>query len=894
MARGMGYADAFQYGVGRQLYRGKNVKQEVLLITGQVHRSRAMQNTSDNADRELESAGKHPLDGATPRPLGSRTAAAGSEFLKALGSDLAGVAVRPVEFLTVIRHRLAEASKPAIAAMSALAARLVELLTVLLRERLAEASKPAIAAMSALVVQLGQFQTVKREPREPPAALVVPAMSARGMLLRRLGLGIALTALSGTLTLSCAMLWALHDAPLDKRVFESNRPTLLLEAANGEPLGRAGPLKLADDRLQDFPAILIQAVLSTEDRRFYDHFGVDPLGILRAAHANRVAGGIVEGGSTITQQLVKLEYRDNRRTYTRKLREALLAIWLETHLSKDEILIRYLNRVYVGDGAYGVATTAQLYFGKRPADLTLAEAAMLAGLIQAPSEFDPLRHIEAAQARAAAVLDAMVANGVIDEKTATAAKASPATVRSSPQLMPASSWFTDWIAKRAAGLTSLQTGSARVRTTLMPGLQRLAQQVLDDALTVQGRRLGVSQGALVAMRPDGAVVAMVGGRDYQTSQFNRAADANRQPGSAFKLFVYLAALRNGYTPQDTIDAGPVDINGWKPENFDNEGFGRITLAEAFARSVNTAAVRLAMNVGLDHVIAAARDLGIDAAISPVPSSALGAVGVSLLDLTSAFASVRSDRMHIEAWGVAAVGPADRSQMWTARRPLISARTLDPYQKPLVDLLQGVIEYGTGRAAALGGVFAAGKTGTSQDYRDAWFIRFNDALVVGVWVGNDDDAPMKRVVGGTLPAAIWKRFMTEATPLIDQPGISVAKQPANPTQLPDVLTSKSDDQAVPDASQRPDSGFCDYQACSSFYHSFRASDCTYQPYSGGPRQLCEKGKLPSNEAAQTFGIPPDGPAPVRCNIDVCARFYMSFNSSDCTYQPYGGPRQLCEK
>ena len=520
MTRGMGDADAFQYGVGRQLYRGKNVKQEVLLITGQVHRSRAMQNTSDNADRGLESAGKHPLDGTTPRPLGSRAAAAGSEFLKALGSDLAGVAVRPVEFLTVIRHRLAEASKPAIAAMSALAARLVEFLTVLrqrlaeaskpaiaamsalaarlvelltvLRERLAEASKPAIAAMSALVVQLGQFQTVKRGPREPPAGLVVPAMSARGMLLRRLGLGIALTALSGTLTLSCAMLWALHDAPLDKRVFESNRPTLLLEAANGEPLGRAGPLKLADDRLQDFPAILIQAVLSTEDRRFYDHFGVDPLGILRAAHANRVAGGIVEGGSTITQQLVKLEYRDNRRTYTRKLREALLAIWLETHLSKDEILIRYLNRVYVGDGAYGMATAAQLYFGKRPADLTLAEAAMLAGLIQAPSEFDPLRHIEAAQARAAAVLDAMVANGVIDEKTATAAKANPATVRSSPQLMPASSWFTDWIAKRATGLTSLQTGSARVRTTLMPGLQRLAQQVLDDALTVQGRRLGVS------------------------------------------------------------------------------------------------------------------------------------------------------------------------------------------------------------------------------------------------------------------------------------------------------------------------------------------------------------------------------------------------------------------
>jgi membrane peptidoglycan carboxypeptidase len=428
----------------------------------------------------------------------------------------------------------------------------------------------------------------------------------------------------------------------------------------------------------------------------------------------------------------------------------------------------------------------------------------------------------------------------------------------------------------------------------MPGLQRLAQQILDDALAVQGRRLGVSQGALVAMRPDGAVLAMVGGRDYRTSQFNRAVDANRQPGSAFKLFVYLAALRNGYSPQDTIDAGPVDINGWKPENFDNERYGRITLAEAFARSVNTAAVRLAMNVGLDQVISAARDLGIDAQISQVPSLALGTVGVSLLDLTSAFASVRSDRMHVQPWGVAAVGPADGSQRWTARRPLMSARTLDPYQKPLVDLLQGVVEYGTGRAAALDG-FAAGKTGTSQDYRDAWFIGFNEALVVGVWVGNDDDAPMKRVVGGTLPASIWKRFMTEATPLIDEQGMLVAKQPTNPAQLPDALTSQSDDQAVLGASQRPDSGFCDYQACSSFYHSFRASDCTYQPFSGGPRQLCEKGKLPSNEAAPTFGTPPTGPAPVRCNIDVCARFYMSFNPSDCTYQPYyGGPRQLCEK
>ena len=284
------------------------------------------------------------------------------------------------------------------------------------------------------------------------------------------------------------------------------------------------------------------------------------------------------------------------------------------------------------------------------------------------------------------------------------------------------------------------------------------------------------------MRPDGAVLAMVGGRDYASSQFNRAVDANRQPGSAFKLFVYLAALRKGYTPQDTIDAGPVDIKGWEPENFDSEHFGRITLAQAFAQSVNTAAVRLAMNVGLDNVIAAARDLGITEPLPEVPSLALGTAGVSLLDLTGAFASVRADHMRLRPWGVAAVGGETGSRMLATLPPLGAGQALDPYQKPLVELLEGVVEHGTGRAAALDG-FAAGKTGTSQDYRDAWFIGFDDRLVVGVWLGNDDDKPMKRVVGGGLPASIWKAFMTEATPLLDREGM-----PASAALTPDPMTA----------------------------------------------------------------------------------------------------------
>ena len=490
----------------------------------------------------------------------------------------------------------------------------------------------------------------------PPSAGRAPT-TARS--LRRLVFGIIIAGTSGLLILCCALLWALLGLPVDRAGGVADKPTLLLEAANGDPLGRVGVFTVADQPMQNFPAILIQAVLSTEDRRFYRHPGVDPLGILRAVHANRAVGEVVEGGSTITQQLVKMEYLTSDRTYIRKLREALMAMWLETHLSKDQILDRYLNRVYLGDGAYGMAAASQLYFNKRPADLTLAEAAMLAGLVKAPSELDPLHHLNAARARAATVLDAMVADHVIDEKAANAAKAAPATIKLSRQLAPARSWFSDWVAKSAVHLAGSQTGSVRVRTTLLPDLQNLAQRAVDDALAKQGRQLGVSQGALVAIRPDGAVLAMVGGRDYGNSQFSRAVDAYRQPGSAFKLFVYLAALRKGYTPQDTIDAGPIDIKGWAPANFDDEHYGQITLAEAFAKSVNTAAVRLAMDVGLDNVIAAARDLGITEPLPRLPSLALGSVGVSLVDMTGAFAS-GAGRPHAgAAMGSGRIGSAGR-------------------------------------------------------------------------------------------------------------------------------------------------------------------------------------------------------------------------------------------
>jgi 1A family penicillin-binding protein len=778
-----------------------------------------------------------------PRP-GSRTAAAAREFLKAFGGDL-----------------------------------------------------------GALVAPLRRFFIVA--PRATASSVRNGWPLVRG-LVRCIVLGIVPVCVGGALVVACAMLWALHGLPLDGPVHTPPKPTLLLEAADGTPLGRVGPLKFADAPLSAFPPVLVHAVLSIEDRRFYQEIGVDPLGILRAAWADRRAGKIVEGGSTITQQLVKRAYLDDdERTYTRKLREALLAIWLELRTSKDTILTRYLNVVYLGDGTNGMEAAARLYFDKPPADLTLPEAAMLAGLIQAPSALDPVHHLEAAQARAATVLDAMVANHVIDATTAAAAKAHPATVKDSRQMAQADSWFTDWVAKPATELAGARSGSVRVRTTLVPRLQQLAQQVVDQALEREGRHLHVSEGALVAMRPDGAVLALVGGRDYGTSQFNRA-DAQRPPGSAFKLFTYLAALRQGYTPQETIDGGPVDINGWKPANFDNEQYGRITLADAFAHSVNTASVRLAMKVGLDKVIAAARDLGLDTPLKPMPSLVLGTAGVSLLDLTGAYASVRADRMPVQPWGVSATGPADNPRTWVASTPLQSPKTLDPYDKPLLELLQGVVKYGTGRGAALDG-FAAGKTGTSQDYRDAWFIGFNDRLVVGVWVGNDDDSPMNRVVGGTMPASIWKQFMTEA---VTQPG-GEGMQVATPSTSgatedagnPPALSSEDQDRAGENPLLGSSADFaprwCNVKVCNSNYHSFRASDCTYQPWSG-PRQICAAGGSMPAQDARTPQAPDNmsdaaiAAAPGQCEVAACAKDYSSFRASDCTYQPYGdGSRQRCE-
>jgi penicillin-binding protein 1A len=720
--------------------------------------------------------------------------------------------------------------------------------------------------------------------------------------------------------------WALHSVAFPSVAEVTSQRVIALEAADGQALQPQGLLRLPPVPVEKMPADVVNAVLSIEDRRFYERGPIDPLAVLRALRDNLEAGHVVAGGSTITQQLVKILYLSPERTYRRKVQEAALAIWIDRHLTKNQILTSYLNDVYLGSGATGFPAAAKLYFGKQVADLSLPEAAMLAGMINAPGKDDPLHNLLAARIRAAAVLDAMVANGKISAAAALAAKLNPATPNPAQLSPSAAGWFTDWVYRDAAAAIPKLSGAVTVRTTLDLRLQQLASNVIDSMLASEGTKVHATQAALVAMRPDGAVVAMVGGRDYAASQFNRATQAKRQPGSAFKLFDYYAALRHGYRPDDTVLDEPVDIKGWEAHDYGRSYHGRVTLAAAFAHSYNAAAVRLSQQVGIPAVIAAARDLGLQAQLANHPSLALGSSEVSLLDLTSAYAAVRAGVAPVEPWAIDSVSLPNEQSAIPIGRPHVPQHSLGQYQNELIELLRGVVEHGTGRAAALPG-FAAGKTGTAQDYRDAWFIGFNDSLVVGVWVGNDDHSPMQRVVGGSLPAAIWKNFMEQANPA---PSTNVvAQQSTNrtqpaaeqPAQAPNALFNQNTAGAA--------SARCNIPVCERYYRSFRASDCTYQPDEGGPRRFCDRqgestaglnggvseGSAPTpsnadrdnaekqprspngqtangqNTAKDTAHAAP-GTTGGTCNAAACQR-YSSFRASDCTYQPFGGgPRRLC--
>jgi 1A family penicillin-binding protein len=542
-------------------------------------------------------------------------------------------------------------------------------------------------------------------------------------------------------------------------VVEATPSALIVEAENGQVFATRGIFKGEKISSSDLPPDLARAVIAVEDRRFYEHHGLDIRGIMRAALHNVVAAAAREGGSTITQQLVRMTYLSPERTFKRKVQEAMLALWLERHLAKEEILVRYLNTAYFGAGVYGVDAAAKRYFGKEVRQLSLNEAAMLAGLVRAPSALAPHRNLERARERAAHVLDAMVETGAISPEQADAARRQPTALRVPPETPPGTNYFVDMVNAEARPLLGPVSADWRIHSTLDLKLQAIAESVVGKRLATEGKAKNVSQAALVAMAHDGAILAMVGGRDYNDSQFNRVTQAKRQSGSLFKLFVYLAALKRGYTPQTVMIDRPVQIGDWEPENYGGRYRGPVTLRTAFAKSINSVAAQLANEVGIRSVIEVAKKLGIQSDLPRVPSLALGSAEVNLLEMTSAFAAIAADVESVEPYSLRSIHRGD--QTLHTRAAAMRPSSGDPAaRESMIDLLMSVLREGTGKAAQISGP-AAGKTGTTQDCRDAWFIGFTPELVVGVWTGNDDNTPMNGVTGGSLPATIWREFVTQA-------------------------------------------------------------------------------------------------------------------------------------
>ena len=553
------------------------------------------------------------------------------------------------------------------------------------------------------------------------------------------------------------IVWLVITAPLSRALEPLADPALLLTSDDGRPIALRGAIKEAPVDVTKLNPQTPAAFVAIEDRRFYRHWGIDPRGIGRALYADLRGGGVRQGGSTITQQLAKTSFLSGDRTIKRKAQEVIIAFWLEAWLTKQDILSRYLSSVYFGDGVYGLRAASHHYFRREPENLTLAQSAMLAGMVQAPSRLAPTQHLPAAQKRSRLVLRAMAETGVVS--AARAASVTMARPVSQEAKLPAGTYFADWVAPSASQAFESDFGQVKVRTTLDRDLQRLAVRAIGRA------PIGDGQAALVAMRPDGRVVAMVGGKNYAASPFNRVTQARRQPGSAFKLFVYLAALRAGWTPDSLIADKPITIGGWTPVNSDRVYRGDITLREAFARSSNAATVRLSEQIGRANVIRAARDLGITTPLPDKPSLALGTAGVSLLELTSAYAAVAGGHYPIVPRGLPEQQPVEGLKAFFR-----SDGSLDRGRDwaPMLDLLYAAANNGTGRRAALA-VPTFGKTGTTQENRDALFIGFAGNLVVGVWVGRDDDKSLGRISGGTVPADIWRSFMTAALAMDHQRG-----------------------------------------------------------------------------------------------------------------------------
>ena len=564
-----------------------------------------------------------------------------------------------------------------------------------------------------------------------------------------------------------------HLPPIQSLEIPKRPPSIKIVDLQGRLLATRGDMGGAAVPLKDLPRYVPQAFVAIEDRRFYSHYGIDPIGIARAIVANILHRGVSQGGSTLTQQLAKNLFLTQERTLFRKVQEVALAAWLERKFSKTHILDLYLNRVYFGAGAYGIEAAAQRYFSKPATKLTVAEAATLAGLVRSPSRLAPTRNPDGAEKRAQVVLAAMMEMKFITDDMAKVALMQPAHAIKAPGAGSVG-YVADWVMDVLDDLIGRVEQDIVVETSVDPTLQAAAEAALVDELAKNGAKAGVGQGAVVALSPDGAVRALVGGKNYAESQFNRAVAAKRQPGSAFKPFVYLTAIERGLTPDTVREDKPIAVKGWHPENYSREYFGPVSLTKALALSLNTVSVRLTLEFGPTAVMRTAHRLGIASKLEPNASLALGTSEVSVLELVGAYAAFANGGIAVTPHVVERVRTANGKLLYDRKDDSLGRIIEERYAGMMNAMMQETLLAGTARKAELPGWPAAGKTGTSQDFRDAWFIGYTGHLVTGVWLGNDNSSPTKKTTGGGIPVEIWSKFMKAAhqgVPVVGLPGMA---------------------------------------------------------------------------------------------------------------------------
>ena len=556
---------------------------------------------------------------------------------------------------------------------------------------------------------------------------------------------------------SMAVTWSLLNLPETESIQISRQPSITFLDKDGRIIASYGDIYGKSIKYQNLPENLINAVIVTEDKRFFQHHGVDFRGILRAVYVNIKEGRIVQGGSTITQQLAKNLFLTPERSYTRKLHELILSIWLEIRFSKKQILSIYLNRVYLGSGTYGVQAASEKYFNKKVEDLNLYECAVIASLLKAPSRFNPIANKSLSKDRASLVLENMAKDRMISEDKVKQAKYNNQKYAKFTTPPKSTRYFIDWLLPRVKAYVGEINQDLIVRTTLDVKLQKIAEESLNKVTT---NYPSADQSALVSLDLDGGVISMIGGRDYGDSQFNRVTQAKRQPGSAFKLFVYLAGIEGGFSPEDLMVDSKININGWSPKNYKDNYIGEVSVQDAFSKSINTVAVKISENIGRDKVIQMARNMGINSPILNTPSLALGTSEVNLLELTAAYDVLANNGNGVFVHGIRSIENTDGKNLFT-RQIQGPGKILDSSTvRTMTKMMEETIKTGTGKKAKINRP-AAGKTGTSQSLRDAWFVGFTSNIVVGVWFGNDDDSPMEKITGGTAPALLWSEFMKKA-------------------------------------------------------------------------------------------------------------------------------------